>query len=255
MAFLVLFFALVTAATVDTQSEGAPTNDEAQPSSACRYDLAIRTSNAARSWNDFEFDTQKPGGPMWYNSRGCYVQAVEAARDYLATGPLLTTRQHAITTFHMSRNLARSGADAGTRAAAALLAAASRRADQAPDAALDWNTYVTGFTAYLTGDRVTLERARDALIAAGGEGNMTNAAVLARAARCIERPFLDVETSEECSVKQPDRTIPSDYDDAAASHHAPWSCINDKDCVREVVRAAPSPLRGRGLRSLMSEAN
>ena len=207
MAFLALFFALVTVATVDTQSEAAPASDEVRPSSACRYDLAVRTSNAARSWNDFEFDTQKPGGPMWYNSRGCYVQAVEAARDYLATGPLLTTRQHAITTFHMSRNLARSGADSGTRAAAALLAAASRRADQPPDAALDWNTYVTGFTAYLTGDRATLERARDALIAAGGEGNMINAAVLARAARCIERPFLDVETSEECSAQQPDREI------------------------------------------------
>ncbi len=55
MAFLALFFALVTVATVDTQSEGAPTSDEVQPSSACRYDSAIRTSNAARSWNDFEF--------------------------------------------------------------------------------------------------------------------------------------------------------------------------------------------------------
>ena len=219
MRFLALFFALATVASVDKQSEAAQTRDEVRPSNACRYDPAIRASNAARSWNDFEFDTETLGGPMWYNSRGCYVEAVEAARDYLATGPLLTTRQHAITTFHMSRNLARSGEDAGTRAAAALLAAASRRADQVPDAALDWNTYVTGFTAYLTGDRATLERARDALIAAGGEGNVTNAAVLARAARCIERPFLDVETSDECRVQEPDRGVRTS---PQSRHSAPY---------------------------------
>ncbi len=200
MRFFALLFAFAMATPTDDRSEAVRPGDEVRPPKACHYDSAIRTTNATRAWNDFEFNTEKPGGPMWYNSQGCYVEAVEAARDYLALGPLLTTRHHAITTFHMSRNLARSRDDANTRAAAALLAAASRRADQAPDAALDWNTYVTGFTAYLTGDRATLESARDALLAAGGEGNVTNAAVLARAARCIERPFLFVETSNECST-------------------------------------------------------
>lgn len=201
MPILALFLVLTVSTEVDKHSVATRTDDELRPPMACRYDSAIRASNATRAWTDFEFDTETPGGPMWYNSRGCYAEAVEAARDYLVSGPLLTSRQHAITTFHMSRNLARSGEDVSTRAAAALLAAASRRADQPPDAVLDWNTYVTGFTAYLTGDRATLERARDTLLAAGGEGNVTNATVLARAARCIERPFLDVETSDECSTQ------------------------------------------------------
>lgn len=201
MHLIALFLAFALGTPADIGTNAAQSGGDLPPASACRYDLAMRTSNATRAWSDFEFDTDVPGGPMWYNAQGCYVEAVEAARDYLATGPLLTTRQHAITTFHMARNLARSGEGASIRATAALLSAASRRADQAPDAALDWNTYVTGFTAYLLCDRATLEHARDVLLAAGGEGNVTNAAVLARAARCIDRPFLHVETREECSAR------------------------------------------------------
>jgi hypothetical protein len=131
---------------------------------------------------------------MGLSAAGCYPEAVEAGADYLANGPLLPVRAQSIVTFHMARNLARTGDHAG----AAHLAAASRRFDQPADAALDWNTYVQGFYGYLTGNRPLLDASYERLIAAGGESNATNAGVLGRARRCFKLPFAEVETRDEC---------------------------------------------------------
>jgi len=164
--------------------------------SQCQLSEQQRIMNRELSFSEFDLDPNRPQSSMWLSTRGCYANAVSASQDYLANGPLLAVKEHAIVTFHMSRNLARLGDNAG----AARLAAASRRSDQRPDATLDWNTYVA-FYGYLVGDLALLTAAHDKLILAGGESNLTNARVLGRAMNCPSRPFAEVETAEECSAR------------------------------------------------------
>jgi hypothetical protein len=132
---------------------------------------------------------------MYFNARRCYAQAAQASRDYLAKGPSLTVRQRAITRFHLARNMAW----AGDRAGAALWAGQAYREDQAPNAALDWNTYVRGFHAYLVRDGKGLAAAHDRLVQQGGDANLINAGVLARCRKCPAEPFLVVTTEDRCS--------------------------------------------------------
>lgn len=192
MRFLVFTSAFTllstTASYADTPSNPLPSAE------TCSYSDADLETNRQLDWSSFDLSGKAPKSSMWLSSKGCYREAVEVARDYLANGPLLTVKQHAITTFHMARNLARTGDHRG----ASLLAAASRRSDQPADAPLDWNTYVVGFTAYLSGDRAGLDESHAKLMAAGGESNLTNAGVLARAQRCFTRPYAEVETAPEC---------------------------------------------------------
>lgn len=75
--------------------------------------------NASRAWSDFEFSTEIEGGPMWLAGRGCYARAGEAAREYLARGPLLSVREQAITQLHLGRNLAFAGDEAAAAQAVA----------------------------------------------------------------------------------------------------------------------------------------
>lgn len=164
--------------------------------SECQLSEQQRIMNRELSFSEFDLDPNRPQSSMWFSTRGCYASAVAASQDYLANGPLLAVREHAIITFHMSRNLARLGDNAG----AARLAAASRRSDQRPDAPLDWNTYVAGFYGYLVGDLALLTAAHNKLILAGGESNLTNARVLGRAINCPSRSFAEIETAAECSA-------------------------------------------------------
>lgn len=157
---------------------------------------AVEAATAAREWADFEFSTETPGGPMWLASRGCYARAAEAARDYLARGPLLTVRQQAITRLHRGRNLA----FAGQEAAAAQAVASARRSDQTSDAPLDWNAYVEGLYGFLVKDRDLLDSRLAALSARPGQGDAVNAANLARLSLCFERSYMEAQTATECAV-------------------------------------------------------
>ena len=165
----------------------------------CTYSSADRTNNLTRDWADFEFSTERRGGPMYYNSRHCYREAVQASRDWMKSKPVLTERQRAITRFHMARN----SAWAGDRKAAASYAAMAIRQDQPADAPLDWNTYVRGFHAYLVGDVGQLAASHAGLLKRGGEANLINASVLARCKKCIAEPFLIVTSDPRCSVENP----------------------------------------------------
>lgn len=157
---------------------------------------AVEPATAAREWADFEFSTETPGGPMWLASKGCYARAAEAARDYLARGPLLTVRQQAITQLHRGRNLA----FAGQEAAAAEAVASARRSDQTSDAPLDWNAYVEGVYGFLIKDRDLLDSRLATLRARPGQGDAVNAANLARLSLCFERSYMEAQTASECAV-------------------------------------------------------
>jgi hypothetical protein len=185
--FLVMGFTLPSFSSfADTRS--APTQ--------CQLSAEQRLINRQLPFAEFDLNPDRLKSSMWFSSRRCYASAVEASRDYLATGPLLSVREHAIVTFHMSRNLARLGDNAG----ASRLAAASRRSDQAPNAPLDWNTYVTGFYGYLVGDLPLVKTAYDKLMLAGGEANLMNANVLRRTLNCPTMPFAEVEVSAACGT-------------------------------------------------------
>jgi len=192
MRSLILASAVALLATTATYAAASP--HTALSVDACAYSEADLEANRLLDWASFDQSGKAPKSSMWLSSKGCYREAVDVARDYLANGPFLTIRQHAITTFHMARNLARTGDHRG----ASLLAAASRRSDQPAEAPLDWNTYVVGFTAYLSGDRARLDDSHARLLAAGGEANLINAGVLARAQRCFTRPYAEVETAPDC---------------------------------------------------------
>lgn len=161
------------------------------PASACIVDLKA-SDRRALDWQTYEF-AQTPGLPMALAARGCYAQAAEASRDYLAHGPLLTTRQQAITTLHMGRNLA----FAGREQEAAIAVAASRRSDQAAGG-LDWNRYVQGVYAFLVKDAATLDAAVTALGASQSEGDRTNGANLSQLKTCFTRPYLAAMQDPAC---------------------------------------------------------
>jgi hypothetical protein len=160
----------------------------------CEYVASDRANNAKREWADFEFSTERRGGPMYYNSRQCFRQAVQASVDWLSRKPPLSERQRAITRFHMARN----SAWAGNRKQATVYAELAIRADQTADAPLDWNTYVRGFHAYLVGDAGQLAASHSKLVERGGEANLINASVLVRCIKCISEPFLIVTTATLC---------------------------------------------------------
>lgn len=195
-----LFLALLVLASitptpvlsVQTKSASSPAT-----STTCTFSQADRLANRRLAWSDFDQNSDQPKASMWFSYKRCWRQAVDAGADYLAHGPPLTVRQHAIVTFHMARNLARTGDHAG----AARLAAASRRSDQAANAPLDWNSYVAGFYAFLIGDWAGLDAGRRLLIEAGGESNLMNARVLERAQRCFAKPFLHTEERPECQPR------------------------------------------------------
>lgn len=157
---------------------------------------AAAASQLEREWADFEFSTEQPGGPMWLAGRGCYAAAAKASREYLARGPLLGTRQLAITQLHLARNLAFSGDEK----AASVAAAAARRSDQATDAPLDWNSYVQGLYGFLTRDRRLLDDSRARLSQRQGEGDRGNGANLSRLSICFERTYFDAMTDAACEA-------------------------------------------------------
>jgi hypothetical protein len=181
-------FALVTAAAFPALASRSETQLR------CSYSDSDRANNTKRDWADFEFSTERRGGPMYYNSRQCFRQAVQASADWLSQKPPLAERQRAIPRFHMARN----SAWAGDRKGAALYAEMAFRSDQAAEAPLDWNTYVRGFHAYLVGDAGQLAVSHAKLVKRGGEANLINAGVLARCKKCITEPYLIVTSASRC---------------------------------------------------------
>lgn len=164
----------------------------------CAVDTEAQMS---RAWSDFEFDYDKPGGPMELGERGCYRAAAEVAREYLARGPLLSVREQAITQLHRARNLAY----AGDEIAAAQAAASARRSDQRTDQEipLDWNAYVQGLYGFLVKDRALLEANRARLMARareGIQGDAMNGRNLSALSACFERSYTEAMTDAACWV-------------------------------------------------------
>lgn len=170
-------------------TQPGPTEDPA----VCAVDMAAQMS---RPWQDYEFSTDTPGGPMWLGSRGCYRAAAATSRDYLARGPLLSVREQAITQLHMARNLAY----AGDEPAAAQAAASARRSDQRTEGEipLDWNTYVTGLYGFLIKDRALLEAQLARLRASGREGDAYNGRNLAALSTCFDKTYTEAMMRTEC---------------------------------------------------------
>jgi hypothetical protein len=171
----------------------AQTTPSGNPRSSCALSDAQREANRAVVWEDFEFGSSD-GRPMGLAGHKCYADAAMASRDYLAHGPLLTTRQQAITIFHMGRNLA----FAGRENEAAVAVASARRSDQTVSG-LDWNTYVQGVYAFLVKDSDGLTSALGKLAGSLGEGNQTNAANLRRLQTCFQQSYLEAMTDDTCA--------------------------------------------------------
>lgn len=166
----------------------------------CAVDTAAQMS---RPWTDFEFDYDKPGGPMELADRGCYRAAADVARDYLARGPLLSVREQAITQLHRARNLAY----AGDETAAAQAAASARRSDQRTEQEipLDWNAYVQGLYGFLIKDRALLEANRERLLARareGFDGDAMNGRNLSALSLCFDRSYTSAMTDTACWAAQ-----------------------------------------------------
>lgn len=153
-------------------------------------------ANRGLAWPDYEFG-ETADLPMELAGRKCFAKAAAASRDYLAFGPLLSTRQHAITTFHMGRNLA----FAGQETEAAVAVASSRRSDQIAGQ-LDWNTYVQGVYAYLVKDAQALDAALAVLVLSASESDRTNAANLSRLKVCFQRSYLEAMTDSTCAASE-----------------------------------------------------
>lgn len=186
-----------TAAASMSPDKGAVEGEtKAGTADTCRLSPADKARNRDLPWSEFEFSTSLAKAPMGLSGKACYAAAVEASEDYLATGPALSVREKSITLLHMARNLAMAGDEAG----AARLAAAARRGDQAANAPLDWNSYVSGFHAFLSKDRARLDEARGNLQRKGGEGNSVNADNLARLQTCFERSYAEAMTATSCGV-------------------------------------------------------
>lgn len=167
-----------------------------EDATACAVDVSAQM---ARPWSDFEFDHEKPGGPMALAGRGCYRAAADISRDYLARGPLLGVREQAITQLHRARNLAYSGDED----AAAQAAASARRSDQRTDQEipLDWNSYVQGLYGFLIKDRGLLEANRERLMARareGFEGDAMNGRNLSALSACFDRSYTQAMTEATC---------------------------------------------------------
>lgn len=191
-SILVMAFALLGPAhAARTQSVGSTVQADPQ----CALTLEQKRANRSLAWSDFEFGTTD-GRPMALAGRRCFPEAALASRDYLIYGPLLTTRQQAISTFHMGRNLA----FAGREQEAAVAVSAARRSDQTPTG-LDWNTYVQGVYAFLVKDPNGLAGALSKLEASAGEGDRNNAANLRQLQTCFSRPYLNAMSDSDCGPR------------------------------------------------------
>lgn len=151
-----------------------------------------KQANRSLAWSDFEFGTTD-GRPMALAGRRCFREAALASRDYLTYGPLLSTRQQAISTFHMGRNLAFSGRELE----AAVAVSTARRSDQT-GTGLDWNTYIQGVYAFLVKDLSGLVGALSKLEVSANEGDRTNAANLRQLQTCFSRPYLNAMSDPDC---------------------------------------------------------
>lgn len=186
-----LLSAFTTATPVRAQQvDAAPTT------ASCDAADGSFAANRGLAWPDYEFG-ETADLPMEFAGRKCFAKAAAASRDYLAFGPLLSTRQQAITTFHMGRNLA----FAGLEAEAAVAVASSRRSDQVAGQ-LDWNTYVQGVYAYLVKDEQALDAALSSLILSASESDRTNAANLSRLKTCFQRSYLEAMTDSTCATAE-----------------------------------------------------
>lgn len=195
---LVSIFAMTVAflgAVDPTSAQSVAPVSQAPPQ--CVLTDEQRQANRKLSWSDFEFGATN-GRPMALAGRKCFLEAALASRDYLTYGPLLATRQQAISIFHMGRNLA----FAGREQEAAIAVSAARRSDQAPEG-LNWNTYVQGVYAFLVKDPNGLAVALSQLEASAGDGDRNNAANLRRLQTCFNRSYLNAMSDPDCGPGPP----------------------------------------------------
>lgn len=158
----------------------------AKPPSNCKFDEAAKQSNAKLSFDEFDQSFSAPTGWRTLETAGCHNEAVDALSDYMVRGPLATPSHQRILLFHIGQLFALNGQEA--RAAQFIAATRDPEIDLRGNS-LNWNDYVIGTWAFLTKDRELLIRSRQAVVAAGGKNNLTNAGFLGGLERCFDRPY------------------------------------------------------------------
>jgi hypothetical protein len=149
----------------------------------CALDEAQKLANAALSFDDFDQKGATPSTGRKLAESGCFDAAAEATEDFLVRGKY-TESQRRVLTFHLGQQLAL----AGRRREAARLIASSKSPDQAADAELDWNTYVDGVWAYMSGDQAGLQAAIAKLAPLTGN-NPINVAALKGLNICFSKDY------------------------------------------------------------------
>ncbi len=169
----------------------------AEPTPTCTVTNEQRDANRTLSFLDFDQRGVTPQTARKLGERKCYAEAAAASEDYLLFGPDLTRREADVVSWHLAQYLASSGREAE---AARVMATTRREPEETPDG-FDWNTYLIGSHAFLTGDRPMLDDAVARLTAQGGQRNLMNGRVLRRLQKCFGRPYLEAYESETCAVE------------------------------------------------------
>jgi hypothetical protein len=169
----------------------------AEPALACELTDEQRVANRSLSFQDFDQRGVTPHTARKLGERDCFAEAAAASEDYLLFGPTLTQRENNVVSWHLAQYLALSGREAeGAR----VMATTRREPEETPDQ-FDWNTYVLGSHAFLTGDRAGLDIASERLNAQSGQRNIMNGRVLRRLQKCFGQPYVVAYESEACAVE------------------------------------------------------
>ena len=155
------------------------------PQRNCALTHSDYLANSALSFDDFDQAGTLPSTARKLGNRGCWKEAAAATADYLMRGPVPTPSHQRVLLFHLGQQLAL----AGDESQGAVFIAATRSPPSEVTSDLDWNDYVLGTWAFLTKDRYLLRKSRDAVLAAGADGDRINGGILAALERCFDRPY------------------------------------------------------------------
>jgi hypothetical protein len=163
----------------------------------CTLSEQDRIANRGLSFVDFDQRGVTPQTARKLGERGCHAEAVTASEDYLLFGPELTRREADVVSWHLAQSLALDGREIE---AAHVMATTRREAEETPDG-FDWNTYLIGSYAFLTGNRAMLDEASTRLNAIGGQRNNMNGRILRRLQKCFGRSYREAYQGEACAVE------------------------------------------------------